>query len=139
MYFSLHKISSCPFHRAPYYGTLASLLLIDIKERGLYKELTQLCIRMTAEVGPNQITLLNIVYCIFLPCRMQICTVQCVWSKLHMDFSVHNLPCHANMPSTSFWQATDMAEQHRCVFYTESQEYTSTFDPNSIYLVVVQG
>ena len=30
----------------------ASLILMDIlKERGLYKDLTQLCIRMTAEVG----------------------------------------------------------------------------------------
>ena len=37
--------------RAPFYAIRASLVLVDVlKERGLYKELAQLFIRMTAEV-----------------------------------------------------------------------------------------
>ncbi len=38
--------------RAPYHGVRASMILIAIYlEKGMYKDLTQHCIRMTAEVG----------------------------------------------------------------------------------------
>lgn len=125
-------VSHC---RSPASAMRCSMLQCEVlKERGMYRHLTQICIKMTSEVTPPSLTpsfSFSLWSLLFTPpaetpspplppplfssgCyRSQIYTLQCVWSRQLTPFFASIPQWPASTLSTLSWPATVLPRQPR--------------------------